>query len=345
MRGRVRFLAVGVALLVIVVLLSGFRRVTVTQFEPGPLAVKLPFGRTPDAVGRAVGIDGRVYGPLTFATNGHLTVIADTYRQRLLLIENGRITEVPTLNQLVEDLQVSRDGDVLVADNRRLAIWMLSHGRRKKVVEFTHSDGYTEALWHLGLGRGQKLYVEMVRFGHGTFAAQLDEYLLTGRFVRRLAESKGGRQEPLTPLSDSLIGEPVRNFQVAPDGDLYVEPASLSSTTRTITVYNPEGRFIRNVALRSPIAITHSDLLGVSRRGWIYLGVNLASRNHAQVLVANGDGHMVADLHVPAVDVYAATYGRVVPSGVLYLDQSTNKQYRLATYRPVTRRVWRWGGF
>ncbi len=345
MRGQRRFIVVGVVLLAILVLLSGFHRVKVIQFDAGPMAVDLPFGNTRDAVGRAVGIDGRVYGPLTFAANGQSLVVADTYRQRLLTIEGGRMTEIPTLNQLVEDVQMGAKNRLFVADNRGLAVWMIARGRRTKLLQFRHLSGYTEALWHLALGANRKLYLEMVRFGHGTFSAQLDEYSMTGRFLRRLATAAGGRVEPLTPLKGSLVSEPVRNFQVSPQGELYVEPAPTPGKTRAVTVYSSDGRFLRRIELRCPVPLHHAELLGVSGQGWIYLGANLTDPYQARVLVANGDGHIIADIHVSAVPVHAATYGRVLPSGILYLDQSSPKRYRLATYRPVVRRVWRWTGF
>lgn len=345
MRGRRRLIAAGGVLLAILVLLSGFHRVKVIQFEAGPNAVNLPFGTTRDAVGRAVGIDGRVYGPLTFAASGHALVLADTYRQRLLTIEGGRMTEIPTLNQLVEDVQMGPKNRIFVADNRGLAVWMIAHGRRTKLMQFRHRPGYSEALWHLAVGENRKLYLEMVRFGHGIFSAQLDEYSITGRFVRRLAEAAGGRTEPLTSLSNSLVSEPVRNFQVSPQGELYVEPASLPGKTRTVTVYSSDGRFLRRIELRCPEPLRHAELLGVSRQGWIYLGANLTDPHQARVIVANGDGHIIGNIHVSAVSVHATTYGRVLPSGLLYLDQSSGKRYRIATYRPVVRRVWRWTGF
>ena len=339
------FVVVGAVLAAILVLLSGYRRVSVLEFKPGPLVVRMPFGSSPTSVGRAIGIDGRLYGPLTFATNGNMTVVADTYRERLLEFSKDRMTAVATPGKMVEDLAVAPSGSVVMADNRTLSIWMLDQGKFKKIVQFQTHSGYSEALWHIGIGSPSRMFVERVQFGHGAFAARLDEYTLSGRFVRRLAEAQGSRGGGLMPLASSVISEPVRNFQVAPDGNLYIEPVGLNSLSRTIRIYRPNGLLMGEVVVRAPVAIERSDLLGISRQGWIYLAVNIDVPHKARVLIVSPEGHVIGDLHVPAVPIYAANYGRVLPSGVLYLDDSTPNAYQIRIYRPTHRKVWRWGGF
>ena len=134
------------------------------------------------------------------------------------------------------------------------------------------------------------------------------------------------------PLASSVISEPVRNFQVAPDGNLYIEPVGLNSLSRTIRIYRPNGLLMGEVVVRAPVAIERSDLLGISRQGWIYLAVNIDVPHKARVLIVSPEGHVIGDLHVPAVPIYAANYGRVLPSGVLYLAE------RRRALRPSLRR-------
>lgn len=343
--GRLKWVVVGVLMVGILTVLSGFHRIPVTRFELGPTIVRVPFGPNPNAVGQASGIDGRVYGPLTFATNGTVTVVSDTYRERVLIFHNGQMTEVPTIGQLVEDVAVTPAGRVVLADNRGLALWLMVHGRQRKLVQFPSQPGYTDAIWHIGLSASRRIYVELVRFGHGTFSVGLDEYAINGQFIRRIADATGGRGQSLSPLSTSVITDPIRNFQVVPGGDLAVEPSGLGGRTRTIHVYGPGGHLVRSILVPLPEPVKQTEFLGVSDRGWIYLGINLTVPHHAVILVANAEGHIVAHIKVPADTVYAANYGRVLPSGTVYLEESTKNIYKIQSYVPHAMKVWHWTGF
>lgn len=341
---RIRFIAIGILLLMILVALSGFRQVSETVFKQGPVVVQVPFGNAPDSAGRAIGIDGRAYGPLTFATNGRTTVVADTYRERLLFVTKGRITAQLIPGKMIEDMAIDKAGNVLLADNRAMAVWLYTTRHAvKKLLQFDARAGYTEALWHVGLTPLGAVLVERIRFGHGSYVSRLDEYTKDGRFIRSLAESKAGR-EGVEPLAGRPIADPIKSFQVSPDGSIYVEPTAVQASDRVIRIYGQDGLFIGQVVIRSPERIQRSDFLGISRRGWIYLAINMDVKNKARVLIVNARGDVMADIHVPAVPVYAADYGRVLPSGVLYLDDSTHSAYQIRQYVPVTRQVWRWTG-
>ncbi|MCY0899062.1 MAG: hypothetical protein OWU33_09040 [Firmicutes bacterium] len=341
---RAGYVAIALLLVGILVLLSRFSQEPTTTFQAGPLAVDLPFGNAPGAVGRARGIDGRSYGPLTFATNGSVTVVSDTYHQRLLWLRGGRVTSQAAPGQMIEDMAINPAGDVVAADNRALALWLFTGQSVKKIVQFDSPPGFSSALWRVGLGAANRVLVERISFGRGSFAAQLDEYTLRGRFVRVVASSRVDRAGTQFP-SPSTVAMPIRNFQVAPDGEIYVEPTGTSRATRTIRVYRADGTFVGSVVIHAPEPIQHSDFLGINQKGWIYVAINLDVPGHAKVLIVNKHGQLLDVLTVPAVSVYAATYGRVLPSGVLYLDTTTNEAYQVREYRPVTRKVWRWQGF
>ena len=344
MAARIRWGVVGALLIGILLAISGFRQVKVLTFKPGPMVVQVPYGGSPDAMGRAIGIDGRLYGPLTFVTNGQVTVVADTYRQRLVFFRKGHVTSLPMTGQMTEALAINEQGTLVAADNRSMALWKIQHGKVSPIVEFKPPKGYTEAIWHVGLSPKDRLYVERVRFGHGQFVVRLDEYTLAGQFVRRLAQAKGGHSGRLIPLSGSMINDPVRDFTLAPDGHVYIEPAEISGSERIIRIYQSNGAYLGQVVVHSPEPIHRSELLGISRQGWIYLAVNFDVPHRARVLVVNGQGQTIADLKVPTVSVYAANYGRVLPSGVLYLDESTSAQYQIRSFAPVTKMVWHWVG-
>lgn len=340
---RDRFIIVGLLLCLILAALSGFHRISVISLQAGRWVAKVPFGSSSHDAGRETGIDGRVYGPLTFATNGKVTAIADTYHQRLIYVQHGTMQSRSLAGAMVEDMSVSRSGQVLFADNRALTLWLVGAKTTQKVVSIPHISGYTEAVWRVSLAPKHRILVEWVRFGHGIFATHLDEYTTRGRFVRSLAESRLSR-EGLQPLIGNSMASSIKNFQVAPDGNIYVEPEAISSE-RVIRIYGHSGLLLGQVIIRSPVRVYRNDFLGINRRGWIYLAVNIDVAHKARVLVVDGQGQVIADARIAAIPVYAATYGRVLPSGVLYLDQSTPQEYRIREYQPVTRQVWRWVGW
>ena len=341
---RMRFAVIGLLLAGILVALAGFRRVPVTEFVAGRAVASVAIGTRPNDAGSARGIDGREYGPLTFASNGRLTVVADTYRSRLLYFTARRpVRAVPLPDAMVEDMAVSRSGHVLAADNRALSLWFLGPQGNRKVMSLPHDRGYTEALWRVGLAPGNRLLVEWVRFGRGSFSSRLDEYNDHGKLIRTLAESTLSRSG-YEPLSGTSIGSPVRSFQVAPDGSIYVEPEDVNAASRVIRIYRQNGLPLGHVVIHPPGYVRRTDFLGIDGRGWIYLALNLHERHRARLLVVDSQGRTIADLKVRAVPLYAATYGRVLPSGELLLDQSTRSRYRIEVFRPVTRLVWRWRG-
>ena len=342
---RAKFWVMGFIVLAILVGISGFRRVQVTTYESPGVVVKLPFGNGTDAAGRAAGIDGRMYGPLTFAVHGHMIAVADTYHERLLVFRHGHMTEIPAPGKMIEDIAISARNQIVAADNRQLTVWSFEHRRAQPIVQFSGSKGYTDALWHIALEPRQRILVERLRFGHGTFQARIDEYSMKGQLIRSLAEARAGRHGALDPLGTSSISLPIQNLQVAPDGHVYLEPMPLAGSSRTVRIYQQDGMPLGELIVQSPEKILRSDFLGVDARGRVYMVINMDVPHKARVLVAEPDGHLVADIHVPAVPVYAASYGRVLPSGEFYLDDSTASTYRIRSYRPVTRRVWRWVGF
>lgn len=342
---RAKFLVMGAMLLAVLAGLSGFRRIPVTAYEAQGVVVKLPFGNGIDTAGRAIGIDGRMYGPLTFAANTHMVVVADSYHERLLIFRHGHMSELPATGKMIEDIAISANNQIVAADNRQLTVWSFERHKIRPIVQFSGPKGYTDALWHIALAPRQRILVERLRFGHGTFQARIDEYSMKGQLIRSLAEARAGRNGALNPLGASDIALPVQNLQVAPDGHLYLEPMPLTGSSRTVRIYQQDGMLLGQLIIQSPETILRSDFLGVDARGRVYMVINMDVPHKARVLVAEPDGHLVADIPVPAVSVYAANYGRVLPSGEFYLDDSTSSTYRIRAYRPVTRRVWHWVGF
>lgn len=330
------FVGLGALLLV-----AGMRRVTVWSLAHPTPVMSLPFGNGPMTMGRAIGLDGRIYGPLAFAVGGSGMAIADTYHGQIYY-KTRRNQVIPAANMMIEDMVLSPSGALLAADNRNLSVWKLGSGAPRPIIALPQRPGYTESIWHLAAGPKGRIYVEWVRFGRGTFTVGLSAYSRTGHLIQQLARSHGGETQALHGLQGFVVNDPVRTFQVGPDGHIYIEPPNSSARRRTIRIYGAQGAFVRDLTVTSPVAIQHSELLGVSQRGWVYLGVNLSVSGQAYVIVVNEHGQTLAKLHVHAVPVYASVYGRVTPNGDLFLDQSTSLQYRIVQWHPVENKVWRW---
>lgn len=343
MRGRVRLIVMAALMSFVVLGISGFRQLTLTRLQAGPWIVEVPLGTGRDEGGRATGIDGRSYGPLTFVTNGTTTVVSDTYHERLLYFRHGHMTSEPVKGQMIEAMAMDAFGQVLAADNRSLALWLISAHGAQRIIQIPHQSGFSEALWHIGIGARNNILVDWVKVGQGIFATQLIEYTDKGQFIRSIASTEMGQPQVQTVVQATLAA-PIRSFQVAPNGDIYVQPEGVSIDRRVIRIYRPNGIFAGRVIVRSPEPIDHADFLGIGPNGWIYLAVNINVPHKARVLVVDKQGSTIMDSPISAVPVYAQTYGCVLRSGILYLDQSTASSYRIREYHPVKYHVWRWVG-
>lgn len=339
MSSRYSLLVVGLILVLgaLMVVSLGLRRVTVWILGSPKVVWQSRFG--PGGVGQAVGLDGRLYGPLAFAVGRTGLAVADTYNTRVMLI--GHSTKIiGTPGMMIEDIAVTPSGGVLAADNQTGTVWRLGNGPSKVLIHFPQKPGYTESIWHLVTGPNGMIFVEFVRFGHGGFSVYLNEYTKNGTFIRNLSTMQSDPSNPLKPLSTGFV----RSFQVSPNGRVYVEPPSSSPNRRLIRVYSESGKLSGELYITSPVKIEQSDLLGVNAQGTIYFGVNLTVPHRARVLVVTKNGHLLADLAAHSIPFYSASYGRVGPRGSLYLNQSTRSSYRIVKWPMLPQERWRWKG-
>jgi hypothetical protein len=346
MRWGLAGLALALALLAVVML--GLRRQTWWTTRQ-TVVISLPWGNGPEKAGRATGLDAQVYGPLAFAVGHGQVVVADTYHHRLLwrsLRGHGPWQSRLLPDSMLENLCYDPHSEsFFAADNQSLTLWKLSRGRVSRFLRLSEEPSGTSSLWHLAASPRGPLYLEVVRFGHGVFE------------VRVLAVSPRGHAIPLTvslhgirPLSlraevrSGFLPGAVRNLQVAPDGNLYVELPSLATREREIVVYRPNGTLIRTVHVHTRMAIEDTALLGVTPSGNFYLAVNVGRLGErGSVLEVTPSGTIRTRLTLPPTRVLAAVYGTVTPDGTLYLNESSIGHFRVVAIRPVEHRgiVWR----
>ncbi|MHB1957360.1 MAG: NHL repeat-containing protein [Sulfobacillus sp.] len=325
--------------------LWGWRRVTVWNLSSQPhMAWQANFGTHEGNVGDAHGLDGRRYGPLAFSLLGQEIVVADSYKGRII-VTGPHPQQFSVSPLMVEDMAVTGSGSVIVADNRQLEVWMLRNREKRLLIKVPQARGMTQAIWHLAVGSRGEILLQIVGFGHGQFEMRLNEYNRAGRFIRELSRATGGEGSDLTPLAGHGPLGLIRDFEVSPAGELYVEPPSNERFHRQIDIYHWNGQYAGGIVVSSPEPIQDSQFLGVNRWGWVYLGINLNQPHQARVLVVSPHGTILNDMAVHAVPVYSAVYGRVSPKGSLYLVQSTPSHYRIEKWTLVSHRVWRWIGW
>lgn len=155
-----------------------------------------------------------------------------------------------------------------------------------------------------------------------------DDLSLHRLAVVGVGHAQGGQGVELTPLAGHGPLGLIRDFEVSPSGELYVEPPSNQRFQRQIDIYHWDGRYAGQVIVSSPEPIQENQFLGVNRWGWVYVGVNLNQPHQARVLVVSPHGEVLHDLAVHPIPVYSAVYGRVTANGILYLVQSTGHRYR-----------------
>lgn len=339
-RSKWAFGAMACALALILFVITGFRSVTVHALVPGAMVVRVPFGMTQDSVGQARGLDGRLYGPLTFTADNQRIVVADTYRERLLFFSEGRMSQRPVAGQMIESLAMGPHGEVLAADNRGMTVWLEGLHSTKKVLQVPTRSGYSTSLWHLAAWPPSRLWVQSFEVGRGRIVSSLDEYDFNGTRVRTWASHHLVRG--VLKVLAGVTENPVTNFALGPDGRVYLEREQTRPTRRQIEIANAQGKIIHTVSIHTPLAMKSSVLLGVNGQGWIYLGVDLHTPGQARVVIVNDGGAILVDQRVPHLTVYAHTYGVVLPSGRLYLDEANRTEYQIREYSLSQHRAWRW---
>lgn len=309
------------------------------------VVAKLPFGSANQAVAQSVGMDGHHYGPLAFFVTPKGLAIADTYKRRLIWRWSTGPWHDRTLpGAMIDDVAWSPAKNAwLVVDNRGLTIQAVTNQKTLTFVRVPEQAGFTEAIWHIAVSPSGTVLVEWVRFGQGKFTLTVSLYSAHGRFLRNVAQSVDQRDGELHPQSGrGLIPVLVRNVQLGPQGQVVVEGSSSSATRRNIFFYR-DATLERRVTITSPIPMDHTDLLGVSRKGEIFLGVNLGkARRAGLVLVANQEGQLVRTITIPPTPVSSMVYGQVSGGGTLYMVESTAHFYAIKSFSWVERREGKW---
>ncbi|AUW92846.1 hypothetical protein BXT84_01825 [Sulfobacillus thermotolerans] len=338
-RRRQAAIAVAVLGLAMGVVAKGMHRVQFWKMsDQARIVWQAPFGTGETHLGVARGLDGQQYGPLAFAYAHKNFWIADSYRNRIIeSTDPWKTVSVP--GTIIDELVFVRRALYFV-DNQQLAVYRLADQHITKVIQLQAPKGQTEAIWHLAADGGD-LLLEGVRLGHGESVMWLAKYSAQGRQIAMLNLAKSAWDSPLQVQPTYPVTAVVRSFEPGPSGGLYVEAASSDRYQRMVWVYSRHNHLVRKVPIVSPEPIVHSELLGVNRWGWIYMGLNLNVSGRALVEVVQPGGESTT-LKVHAVPIKSVVYGTVGPTGALYLLQSTANEYRIARWGLTPQTHWVW---
>ncbi len=330
MEGRTQLLAIiaGIGLSVAIFAL-GFQRVTRDRLGPGRVAWSLPFGG-PHGVAKNRGMDGKEYGPLAFSVGfpeDHATLwLADTYHFRVMKISQHHTTIISTPKSFLEDVGVSNKQQVFFADNQGPIVLSLKPGSNQPAALLKqHGLGYTETIWNLAVAGRSNLWIEWVRIGHGTIHSQLERYVLTSS-PREVVSAKVVNQKTIGWLA------------VSPSGQLYLQPLWDGQGGLWLQVYSEQGRYLKRLHLLMPRRSASAQLLGVDRRGNIYIFI--PSRHRVQIF--NAEGQATLAVPVPRSPLHAWDPGYVAPDGSLFMMASSQSRFRILRFRWHRTQLWSW---
>ncbi len=304
--------------------------------ESRVLVASLPYGDGVHDVGRWVGVDGRLHGPLSFAVGGGQVGITDTYHQRVLWHPLARADAPWTARSLPEAMVSSivwdaARGGWLVADSRTHVIWVVRGTGAVPAMHLATAPG-TTVVWEQLMAAPHAVYVAWTAVGAGQFVTALSRYRRSGRaqLVAAWGQTQQGEWEP--PVRPLIRGT-ATSYAVGAGGRIYL----LSPTSRPAAVslaeFTAAGQPLSHWIVHVPGVVQVSRLVGEAL-GQVYLGVNLGVPNVPARIYATAPGEPPRlELTLPPTRELLHTYVRVGANGTLYWVVSTPQRYEIWAQR------------
>ena len=296
------------------------------------LLASLPYGGGVHDVGRWVGVDGRLHGPLSFAVGDGRVGIADTYHQRVLWHPLGRPNAPWTARSVPEAMlsSIAWDGSRrgwLVADDHAHQLWVVRTDGAKPGIRLAGQPGTTVA-WQQLMVSSTAVYVAWTTVGAGQFRTALSRYRTNGRsqLVAAWGQTQLGEWEP---PGRPLIRVPATSYTLGEGGRLYAEAPTSEPAQVALWEFSATGQPLAHWSVRLPGVVLVSRLVGEAL-GQVYLGVNLGVRGErARIYAAAPREPMQLRLTLPPPRELLHTYVRVGDSGTLYWVASTARAYQI----------------
>jgi len=300
------------------------------------LVASLPYGNGLSAVGRRMGIDGREYGPLSFAVGNGELAIADTYHRRLLWRPEGRLRASWTVRALPDSLigDVAWDGyrDAWVAaDSRSVTIWLVRAAGVKPDIRIVSPEGMSLA-WDQVMVASGMVYLAWTEVGTGRFVAGLTRYRSNGRstLVAGWGQTLDGAWVPEIP---PLIHQPALSYLVGNGGRIYLELPMADPHRVELAEFSADGQELARWSFYTPSVIMASRLVG-AEGGEVFVAINTGIMGQsAKVYSTAFNRPPTLQLTLPPPRVLLHTYVRVGAHGTLYWAVSTAQAYQVWSQR------------
>lgn len=296
------------------------------------LVVSLPYGDGVHDVGRWVGVDGRRYGPLSFAVGGGQVAIADTYHERVLWHPLERAGAPWTTRSVPESMLSSIAWDStrrgwLVADDRAHQLWVVREAGATPGIRLAAVPGTTLA-WQQLMVSPTAVYVAWTAVGAGQFRTALARYRANGRaqLVAAWGQTQLGEWHP---AGRTLIRVAATSYMLGEGGRIYAESPTSQPGTVALWEFSATGQPLAEWRVRLPGGVLASRLVGAAQ-GQVYLGVNLGIAGEwARIYAAAPREPVQLRLTLPPPRELLHTYVRVGAHGTLYWAISTARDYQI----------------
>lgn len=300
--------------------------------ESRQLVASLPYGDGVHDVGRWVGVDGRLHGPLSFAVGGGQVGITDTYHQRVLWHPLARADAPWTARSVPEAMLSSIAWDTtrrgwLAADDRARQLWVVRADGAKRGIRLAGMPGTTVA-WKQLMISPTAVYVAWTTVGAGQFRTALSRYRTNGRsqLVAAWGQTQLGEWHP---PGRPLIRVAAISYTLGQGGRIYVEAPTSQAAMVVLWEFSATGQAVAHWNVKLPGVVLVSRLVGEAL-GQVYLGVNLGVAGQAARLYTAAPRQPARlRLTLPPPRELLHTYVRVGPHGTLYWAVSTASHYQI----------------
>ena len=301
--------------------------------EPAEL-LALGWGNGQREAGKGIGRDGRAYGPCSFAVDrGGRVVIADSYNTRVLRFGPGGEwmgavsipIEAGTARPLLEDVAISKDDSIFLADSRTRKLWLLK-GSSFESIPFPDipagvdvQKGDISLLAGLWASKGELILNE-----HYSAVSGYHNWLWVYETGRR-------RWRPFSVLCGTSMTEGVAGgvgmVTVGHDGLVYsLSWEKTDPRGYDLRTYSRSEKLLRTSRLSN--VPEGAQLIGADKKSSLFLAKKEADQIHVWKL--NKAASVTSHLVLPWKDsVSSATWARVDETGNLYLSRGEEDGFRI----------------